>query len=332
MAFLDNSKMKKMVRDVTTPAHPVLNVIGEDEAVKTAYVQGCALATLLDDCETSEEEMSRVLDIGLSLRLDASSIHECFDVVNGLGTDDDKMAFVGELVSLLKAEKIRSHFIEDFKAIISLGGQPTNEAKELYDLIGALLYSDEDWQNKIAQERKKKSDAIQLKRLDSILVDTVEKNMEWPASYDRKSLLNACAECGVKEHKVQVLLSLLLVHAKAALERFRNEINRLDYVSGPDYRSIDLRECENTLTLLNYLKCMDDCCVLDEKYGIVEKGDGENSRWWSDRYRMSDSNYIVRPDVLRWKWRGKNAESDAKKSLIALYKSLINEFEFRASY
>lgn len=94
MAFLNVKKMKRMAQAASTPEHPLLAEAKLDDATRMAYVQGCALATLIDDEKVSDKERELVRQIGLSLRMQDAEIDECFETVCGLSSDDEKEEFV----------------------------------------------------------------------------------------------------------------------------------------------------------------------------------------------------------------------------------------------
>ena len=60
MAFLDKTKLKKKAEAVSIAEHPLLKKRNLSDAEKTAYLQGCVLATLVDDAQVSEEERNRI--------------------------------------------------------------------------------------------------------------------------------------------------------------------------------------------------------------------------------------------------------------------------------
>ena len=114
MAFLDKTKLKKKAEAVSIAEHPLLQKRNLSDAEKTAYLQGCVLATLVDDAQVSEEERNRVRAIALSLRFSECEIDEAFSIVSGLATENEKQRLVDEIVSLLKEEPTRDYFIKDF--------------------------------------------------------------------------------------------------------------------------------------------------------------------------------------------------------------------------
>ena len=161
MPFIKKDVLKKKVEAATAPEHPLLKDVSLDVATKTAYVQGCALATLLDDEKTSDSEHDMVRSIGLSLGLTDIEIEECFSSVGELSNDDEKGHFVEEITSLLKKDVVNRFFMQDFERTVTINGKASDEVCEIVDYIGALIYNATDWRKKKALEDEKNwSDTI----------------------------------------------------------------------------------------------------------------------------------------------------------------------------
>ena len=152
MAFIKKDVLKKKVEAATAPEHPLLKEVSLDVATKTAYVQGCALATLLDDEKTSDSEHDMVRSIGLSLGLTDLEIEECFSSVGELSNDDEKGQFIEEITSLLKKDVVNRFFMQDFERTVTINGKASDEVCEIVDYIGALIYNATDWRKKKALE------------------------------------------------------------------------------------------------------------------------------------------------------------------------------------
>ena len=162
MAFINAKKIKNMAQAASTAAHPLLSETTLDAAVRTAYVQGCALATLIDDEKVSPAERDLVRRIGLSLRMPDDEIGDCFEVVGSLSDDDEKEQFVTETLALLKAEPVGRYFIADFEKVLALGGEVSGESLEVLDSFGAMLFEDADWRRKkeaVEAEKRKAAEA-----------------------------------------------------------------------------------------------------------------------------------------------------------------------------
>ncbi|MBQ2628219.1 MAG: hypothetical protein IJG13_00940, partial [Kiritimatiellae bacterium] len=141
MPFIKKDVLKKKVEAATAPEHPLLKEVSLDVATKTAYVQGCALATLLDDEKTSDSEHDMVRSIGLSLGLTDLEIEECFSSVSKLSNDYEKGQFIDEITSLLKKDVVNRFFMQDFERTVTINGKASDEVCEIVDYIGALIYN-----------------------------------------------------------------------------------------------------------------------------------------------------------------------------------------------
>ena len=149
MAFLNRMKMKKMAQVASVVPHPLLSETTLDSAVRTAYVEGCVLAALIDDAKVSDAENSIILEIGLSLQMPEGDIAECLEHVKALPDDDEKQAFVEEICGMLGQEPLMKHFIRDFEKVLKANGKISSEAQELFDYICTRLFRDSNWsQNK----------------------------------------------------------------------------------------------------------------------------------------------------------------------------------------
>ena len=179
MAFISKQALKKMVEVATAVEHPLLREINVDIATKTAYVQGCALATLIDDEKTSESERTVVRGIGLSLRLTEDEIEECFSVVSGLSSDEDKSQFIEEITTILQKGVVGRFFMEDFEKVAGTNGEPTGEVLELIDYVGALIYKDADWRSKkMAEEEQRRQENIHVEVEEVLKIRNGAENMK----------------------------------------------------------------------------------------------------------------------------------------------------------
>lgn len=164
MAFLNVKKMKRMAQAASTAAHPLLSETTLDSATRMAYVQGCALATLLDDEKVSDAEREQVRQIGLSLRMNDDEIDECFAVVNKLSRDDEKERFVADILALMRPDPIGRYFIADFEKTLKVNGEIQGEVLDLLNSFGMTLFAGENWRQKIAaveEEEQKRVAAAQ---------------------------------------------------------------------------------------------------------------------------------------------------------------------------
>ena len=339
MAFLDKTKLKKKAEAVSIAEHPLLKKRNLSDAEKTAYLQGCVLATLVDDAQVSEEERNRVRAVGLSLRFSESEIDEAFSIVSGLATENEKQRLVDEIVSLLKEEPTRDYFIKDFESVIHAGGGMEGDAADIFDAIGARLYEDENWQANRARAKAREDADRLMKALEKALVETMEDDMIWPVTYDKESILALVRRHGVKEHQIGTLLSLLLPYARAAYDGVRKSIGQMDHYVNRDRHYLSMTENENALRFLNYVKCRNDCAALNPGYAVIRPdhvlveelldlarcSDGETMRETSEFYWVS-------LETVNYSHRRGGADQEARKGLLRLYKSILDEFENIATF
>lgn len=179
MAFISKQALKKMVEVATAVEHPLLREINVDIATKTAYVQGCALASLIDDEKISEAERNVVRGIGLSLRLTEAEIDECFSVISGLSNDGDKSQLVEEIATILRQDVVGRFFMEDFEKVARTNGEPAGEVLELIDYVGALIYKDVDWRSKkMAEEEQRRQENIHVEVEEVLKIRNGAENMK----------------------------------------------------------------------------------------------------------------------------------------------------------
>ena len=326
MAFLNKTKLKRKAEAASVPAHPLLKKRELSSDEKTAYLQGCVLATLVDDGTVSDKERDSVRLIGLSLGLQDDEIDEAFSHVEGMKADQDKERLVDEIVSLLKEDPLRESFIGDFERVAMSGGSMQGDAAEIFDLIGARMYKDGEWQRNRAKERANVAAAKSLKALEEDLVHLVERRMTWPAAYDKDSIFALMGRRGIKEHQVIKLLELLLPHARQAYAEVCKNLGRMDHYVSYDRHYLSLKEDKNVLRFLNYVKCMNDCAFLDPDYSIIVGCSGEET------LRRDFDYYWVSLEEVNYSHRRSGAAQEARKELRKLYKSLLDEFENMANF
>lgn len=193
MLFINKSSLKKIVEAATVQRHPLLKEVDLDVATKTAYVQGCALATLLDDEKTSDSERSVARAIGLSLELTDAEVDECFSVVSGLSNDDEKGQFIKEITDLLKRDVVNRYFMEDFERVATINGKASDEVCEIVDYIGALIYNATDW-------RKKKGDDESRRKLEQQKIKAEAKRKADAADAEKKRREEEKREADKRKH------------------------------------------------------------------------------------------------------------------------------------
>ena len=216
---------------------------------------------------------------------------------------------------------MRGAFLNDFKSVAQACGNMQGDAAEIYDLIGARMYADEDWQANRAKDKANAAATRALKALEDDLVHTVEQKMTWPATYDKASIFALMKKRGVKEHQVSRLLELLLPHARQAYEDVCKRLSQMDYYVNYDRHYLSLTEDKSALRFLNYVKCMNDCAFLDPNYSIIGYCSGRET------LRMDFDYFWVSLERVNYSHRRADAAQEARKELRKLYKSLLDEFE-----
>ena len=242
MAFLDKTKLKRKAEAASVPAHPLLKKRELSSDEKTAYLQGCVLATLVDD-----GTVSRAGCHGTGAFLDVEPA-VCHGHIAHRRPFDD-------------AEESLVHQISAVHEETADGMAPAVE--------GA--------QRNRAKERANAAAAKSLKALEEDLVHLVERRMTWPAAYDKDSIFALMGRRGIKEHQVIKLLELLLPHARQAYEEVCKNLGRMDHYVSYDRHYLSLKEDKNVLRFLNYIKCMNDCAFLDPNYSIIVGCSGEET-------------------------------------------------------
>ena len=338
MAFLNKEKLRDKTDADTVCEHPLMKKRQLSVAEKSAYLQGCVLAALVDDERMSKDERRRIRSIGLSLGFSDDEIEEEINVITGLTCDDDKISLVDEIVSSLKVDPIRGFFVDDFKSVVESGDSKNDDAVEIFDLIGARLYEDADWQKNKALAKAKADTDRSMRELERQLVETVESDMAWPAEYDRESIFSLMDQYGIKEHRVGVLLSLLLPHAKEAYDCVKKSIFRMGHTVNHDRHHLDLCEDINALKFMNYIKCMSDCASLNPCFAILRPSAFDNAIYPRGIWRIcgddkeytllrESDGFFVSLECVNYSHRKSGASEAARKELLNLYKSLLDEFE-----
>ena len=149
MAFLNKTALQKTAEAMQVADHPLLKNGDIPMNVKQAYVQGCVLATLMDDEKVSDDERTAVRKIGKSLHLDDAAIQECFDIILGLQSQDDKLACLNEVISAIGTGDARFYFMIDFEQLLCLHGVPNEDGYGILDYIGKGLFKNEGWRRDV---------------------------------------------------------------------------------------------------------------------------------------------------------------------------------------
>lgn len=330
MAWLNKKMMQRKAEAAMVVDHPLLKETDMSVDVKTAYLQGCVLATLLDDAEVSDEERTKVRNIGLSLHLTDEEIDESFSTVQALESDEQKMQFVEEILGLLKPAPVGRFFMDDFEAILEKDGKIAKEAEDLFEYFGQTLFASPDWQKKRTKpmqlEQQRKADYADLrKRLVAMIEgddDEEDDSDGWrygrqyaAKEYDVDAIRKEFAEIGINDRFVSAVIKMLLPKAEAAFEAFESMVRRADGVFASGRVSIDLSAEPQTRLYLRYVACLDQCSTGDGRFLLMNQV-GEDmtiSRW------------------LTWT-KTSEPKAGAKKEVIENYRSLLEELQFRATF
>ena len=155
MAWISKKVIQKKTLERKITAHPLLAELEVSLGLKTAYVNGCVLAALLDDEKVSEDEKFKVQRVGLSLGLSEEQIAESFTLVEGLASDDDKSAFIDELKGILAEPLVAKYFMTDFEEVMKKNGEVPESSVEFLDFIGLQITGEEDWRKALKNAAKK---------------------------------------------------------------------------------------------------------------------------------------------------------------------------------
>ena len=155
MEWLSKKVIQKKTLERKITPHPLLVEMDVSLGLKTAYVNGCVLAALLDDAKVSEDEKFKVQCVGLSLGLSEEQVAESFTLVEGLASDDDKSAFIDELKSVLAESQVAKYFMADFEEVMKKDGEVPESSVEFLDFIGLQITGEEDWRKALKNAAKK---------------------------------------------------------------------------------------------------------------------------------------------------------------------------------
>lgn len=190
MAFISKKMIQKMTLERKVVPHPLLAEMEVSLGIKTAYVNGCVLATLMDDEKVSDEERFNVQRIGLSLGLSEEQIGECFSLVEGLKSDDDKSDFIDELKGVLAEPLVAKYFMADFEEVMKKNGKVPESSVEFLDFIGLQITGEEDWRKELKNAAKKESAAKKTALVSEEAVEQIQNGS--PA--DKKSIVKTGEE------------------------------------------------------------------------------------------------------------------------------------------
>lgn len=145
MAFLS----KKLIEKEPVVIHPLLKELSLSLGARVAYLQGCVLATLLDDANISPAELQGITALGRSLELSEDDIDECVGTVKALTSEADQDIFLQELKNVLSDRVAVKFFMADFERLMQKPEGLSAEANEALDYIGRRLIGGSEWREAI---------------------------------------------------------------------------------------------------------------------------------------------------------------------------------------
>ncbi len=151
--------------DKSTEQHPLLRETKINAATKTAYLNGCVLASVLRTGKASRKTHGAVRRIGYSLQMTAEEIRESFAVVGGLSGEREKSRFVDEMLDKLKRRPVRRFFMLDVERILKVDGKISDEIGEMVDYIGTVLFGATDWRGKMAADGRRTKKKVKGKKV-----------------------------------------------------------------------------------------------------------------------------------------------------------------------
>ena len=239
MAFLSKKLMAKSEKASGRETHPLLKGREVSQSVRLAYLQGCVLATLLDDAQVSADERRQIEDVGRSLGIDDVEIEKSLEVVQGLQSDEDQDAFLKELKAALGEKDVIALFMADFERLMQKSGGISSEAKNGLDFIGEVLVGVPNWREELLDWKEKREHALvaeaaaEAKRKKSVIrANTMafyEKAMEFiatlkPVKFDKYDFDHAWT-------------------GKETVRRFRDKVRK--YVSGLSLLDVNIEDVWN---------------------------------------------------------------------------------------
>ena len=151
--------------DKGTGRHPLLREAKINAVTKTAYLNGCVLASVLRTGKASRKAHGAVRHIGYSLQMTAEEIRESFAVVGGLSGEREKSRFIDEVLDKLKKRPVRRHFMLDIERILKADGNISDEIGEMVDYIGTVLFGAADWRGKMAADGRRAKNKGKMKKV-----------------------------------------------------------------------------------------------------------------------------------------------------------------------
>lgn len=141
--------------DKGTGRHPLLREAKINAVTKTAYLNGCVLASVLRTGKASRKAHGAVRRIGYSLQMTADEIRESFAVVGGLSGEREESRFIDEVLDKLKKRPVRRYFMLDIERILKADGNISGEIAEMVNYIGTVLFGGADWRGKMVLDGRR---------------------------------------------------------------------------------------------------------------------------------------------------------------------------------
>jgi hypothetical protein len=338
--------------------HPLLKMNAPRD-VRDAYFQGIVLAAFIDDNKVDAEERAYLAKMGVAFGLPEEEVEGCIDFVGGIMDGDGSGAFVKELAESLKSPAVAKLFLAEFSLIwtshasnmekwldwcnvfvsllqlelpdgwlkalsvaisdspqrvVAIGMLKCFDEETLAYLFGDVATKAASSKNGARDARTRNDDFVEF------LVETVSKREDWNAEYDRVQIMKRAKDAGIAEHVPSTILKLLLPQAEQEFKKFCADIPQLRFKSDSDYRTVMVDTSPHGLLLLNYLKLFDSLTTRAAVYRIV------------DGYEMNYEHGKACTSSFSWKWRSKDGEEEAHKAIKELYRQMLSEFTFRATF
>ncbi len=157
MAFLDKSAFapsQGSAQGVTGRKHPALADGDIPANVKSAYMNGCVLAGLLEHDALSGKARSAIDALGDALGLSREEVQECVDGVKSVGPGD-KSEFVEDFVKELTGKPLCHWFLYDFEKVASEDGGMSADGYLFLDAIGRRISgAGAEWRLRVLEQAR----------------------------------------------------------------------------------------------------------------------------------------------------------------------------------
>ena len=145
MAFLSKEELAQVKnKPVSAKIHPLLKKGTLPLSVRHSYLQGCVIATLMDDVRMSDAAKARLVELACSLQLSLDDLEEGISVVASI-EKGERAAFVAEIVNQVKDPQYAYWFAIDLERMLATSGGISEDGKALMDFVCNALFDREDW-------------------------------------------------------------------------------------------------------------------------------------------------------------------------------------------